>query len=284
MFSFWARVPVVIRAILTGLVAATVVTAPWAILVRANLKYWSAVPWAVPPTLLYLWLWWVYVGGTGWPRSTALLRRINLRASRVSEEVWGASLVAGILGIATALLVLRITNRLVSIPQQALPDISRIPLVTVLGLHLMGSAVAGIVEEASFRGYMQGPIERRHGPAAAILITGTVFGLAHFTHPGMLVMMPFYLTIAATYGVLAYLTNSIFPGLVLHASGDALGGIAALAGGRQTSSVPLPPIRELGSDASFWLSCVAVVAVGAATIWAYAALASVVRDQGRVSA
>jgi hypothetical protein len=30
------------------------------------------------------------------------------------------------------------------------------------------SVMAGIVEEAAFRGYMQSPLERRYGPAAAI--------------------------------------------------------------------------------------------------------------------
>jgi membrane protease YdiL (CAAX protease family) len=30
---------------------------------------------------------------------------------------------------------------------------------------------------------MQGPIERRHGPVVAILVTGSLFGLLIFTHP-----------------------------------------------------------------------------------------------------
>ena len=65
----------------------------------------------------------------------------------------------------------------------------------------MASIVAGVVEEASFRGYMQGPIERRHGPVVAILVTGSVFGFAHFTHPEVtLILMPYYLAVAAIYG------------------------------------------------------------------------------------
>jgi membrane protease YdiL (CAAX protease family) len=39
--------------------------------------------------------------------------------------------------------------------------------------------LAGIIEESAFRGYMQGPIERRYGLVVAILITGTMFAIAH---------------------------------------------------------------------------------------------------------
>ncbi len=142
----------------------------------------------------------------------------------------------------------------------------------------MSSVVAGVAEEASFRGYMQGPIERRHGPVIAILVTGGLFGFAHFTHPEVtLILMPFYLAVAAVYGALAYLTNSILPGMVLHAGGNVLGALDLFARGRsewQASSTPKPLIWDSGADASFWVSLVAALIVGAAAVWAYAALAS----------
>jgi hypothetical protein len=137
------------------------------------------------------------------------------------------------------------------------------------------------VEEASFRGYLQGPIERRHGPFLAIIVTGTLFGFAHFTHPEVaLSLMPYYLLVAAIYGVLAYLTNSILPSMVLHTGGNFLGGIGLLARGHrewETSSTPTPLIWETGADAMFWISCLIVLAVGVAAIWTYVGLAVVVR-------
>lgn len=115
----------------------------------------------------------------------------------------------------------------------------------------------------------------------AILVTGTLFGLAHFTHPEVtLSLMPYYLLVAAIYGALAWLTNSILPSLVLHAGGNFLGGIGLLAQGHrewQASSSPAPLIWEAGADALFWISCVAVLIVGAAAVWAYVALATVAR-------
>jgi hypothetical protein len=88
----------------------------------------------------------------------------------------------------------------------------------------MSSIVAGVTEEAAFRGYMQGPIERRYGLAAAILVSGTAFGLLHFpNHPAdVLVMLPYY--IAGVGGVwrLTWAANSILPALVLHSGGDVI--------------------------------------------------------------
>lgn len=282
IIALWRRLPVVVRAGVAGLVVATVGTTPWAVLVSANTKYWTAVPWAVPPTALYLWLFWRYLQGTGWPRSTAQARHMSLRARPLSEDVWAAALVAGGLGLVALVLSMGVVNRLVRLPAQPGEDLSNIPFVTLAVSLLMASVVAGVVEEASFRGYMQGPIERRHGPVVAILVTGSLFGFLHFTHPEVtLVLMPYYLAVGAIYGALAYLTNSILPGMVLHAGGNALGYMDLFASGRaewQASSSPAPLVWETGADASFWGSCVVAFFALTATVWAYAALARVARS------
>ena len=282
VLALWRRLPVVVRAVLTGLVAATAGTTPWAVLVSANSKHWSAIPWAVPPTALYVWLYWRYVRGAGWPRSTAEARRTNSRANPLSEEVWGMALFAGGLGLLAVVLLQIVLNRLVTLPQQRDLDASQFPLVTVVAWVFMSAIVAGVTEEASFRGYMQGPIERRHGPVIAILVTGTLFGFAHFTHPEVtLILMPFYLAVAAVYGALAYLTNSIFPSIVLHAGGNVVAAFGLFTQGRsawQASSTPQPLIWDSGADASFWGSLVAALMVAAAAVWAYAGLARVTRN------
>lgn len=281
MLSLWRRLPVIVRAVLTGSVLAGAGTLPWSLLVKTNLRFFSSVPWAVLLTIPYLWLFWRYAEGAGWPRSTAEVRRTNLRANRLSGDVWGPALLAGGLGLAALVLLLRVINRLVAFPEQEVPDLSKIPFVTVMSMLVMSSIVAGVVEEAAFRGYMQGPIERRHGPVVAILVTGSLFGFAHFTHPEVtLILMPYYLAVAAIYGVLAYLTNSILPSMVLHAGGNVLGYADLLARGRtewQASSSPAPLIWETGADAFFWISSVAFIIVGAVAVWAYSMLATVVR-------
>src|SRR5437016_940051 len=99
--SLWKRVPVMARAILVGSLVAAAGTIPWALLVSANLKYLTSVPWAVPPTIFYLWLFWRYLNGNGWPGSTAEIRRTYLRANRLQADVWGSAILAGVLGLAT---------------------------------------------------------------------------------------------------------------------------------------------------------------------------------------
>lgn len=281
MLSLWQRLPVIVKAILTGALAASVGTVTWALLVKANLKLFPGVPWSVLPAAFLLWIYWRYLRGEWWPKSTSEIRKKNLRANHISGDVWGAAILAGIVGLAALLLFMRVMNRMIRLPQQQLTASDPIPTVTLFFLLLMGSAVAGIVEEAAFRGYMQGPIEKRHGPVSAILITGILFGFAHFTHPETTIaLMPFYVGVAAIYGMMAYLTNSIFPGMVLHAVGNVFGGLDLITRGQsewQTSPKPEQLIWQTGSDTSFWISCIIFIIAGAATIWAYYSLAATVR-------
>ena len=285
MVSLWNRFPVVVRAVLAGTVVGAVGTVPWAVLVKANSKLWPAFPWAVLPTAVYLWLFWRYVQGAWWPASTANARRTSCRATPLSKEVWEAALFAGGIGLVALVLLLSVVNRMLRLPPQPTDDLAQVPFVTLAFWLLMSAAVAGITEEAAFRGYMQGPIERRHGPVVAILVTGSLFGFAHFTHPEVtLALMPYYLAVAAIYGALASLTNSILPSVVLHAAGNVWSAIGLFAGGRaewQASSTPAPLIWESGADASFWISCVGSLIVGAAAVRAYARLASIARSAPR---
>lgn len=280
MRALWLRVPLLVRAVLSGLAAATAGTVPWALLVSANARHLPVLPWAVPVMAGYLWLYWRYVRGDGWPRATAAARRTDSRANRLAGDVWGPALLAGMLGLIGVLLLQGVLGRLVSLPQQRALDVSRYPAATVLLLVLMGAVVAGVVEETSFRGYMQRPIEQRHGPVVATLVTGTVFGLAHFTHAEVtLVLFPYLLAVGIVYGALAHFTDSTLPSMVLHAGGNAFSAVGFLLGGRsewQLSSAPRPLIWDAGPDASFWVTVVGLVTVAAAAVWAYAGLAGAV--------
>ena len=255
MRAFWTRLPVVVRAILTGGAVAAAGTLPWAALVAANIRYGSAVPWALPPTALYLWGFWRWAHGAGWPSGTAAARRRDARANSLSDEVWSAALGAGVVGLVALVLFQQALNRMVSLPAQPANDLLKIPGATLAAALVTSAAVSGLVEETAFRGFMQRPIEERHGPAVAILITGAMFGFAHFNHPeATLSLMPFYLAVAAIYGGLAYLTDSTLPGMVLHGGGNVLGSLDLLARGRaewQTPATPQPLVWETGADASF---------------------------------
>ncbi len=212
MLALWRRLPVAIRAVVLGLLAGSAGTLPWAWLGTMNLRHLPSVPWGALLMAPYLWLYWRYASGRGWPSSTSAARREMMRARSLSPDVWGMAILAGILGIATSLDLMRLVGRLIVLPHEAAPNLGRASGVTILASFVMAALVAGIVEETAFRGYMQGPIERRHGPVAAILVVGVVFGLAHGSHSFFtLALLPFYMAVAATYGALAFITDSVLP-------------------------------------------------------------------------
>ena len=269
---------VIVQAVLIGMLVVFAGTIPRNLIFAANLRYYATVPWAVPLTAVFLWFFWRYLKGAGPPESTAEERRTSLRANRVSGRVWAWALLAGGLGIVALVLALRVANRLVVLPQQQLPDLSQVPKFTVLSLLLMAAPVAGIVEEAAFRGYMQGPIERRYGLAVAILVTGTMFAVAHLDFT--LMLWPYYLAVTAIYGTVTYLTKSILPAVVLHTGGNIYSNIDLWLHGQaewQASSGTTALIWKTGPDASFWMSSIALMIVAAAMVWAYFKLASATR-------
>lgn len=285
--GFWRRLPVVVRAVVTGLLVAVAGTGPWAWLVSLNTRHGSAVPWAVPITAIYLWLFWRYVRGAGWPRATAEARRACSRSNPVADEIWGMAIVAGLLGLVAMLALQAVLSRMVELPQQRDIDPSKYPFVTVLAWVVMGAIVAGVVEETAFRGYLQRPIERRHGPVLAILVNGVAFGLLHFTHPEVtLALLPFYLAVAAVYGTLAHLTDSTRPSMVLHAGGNMFAAMTLFTTGRSEWDMTRGSSRLIwatGLDAGFWTSVAALIATAAAAIWAFRALAGLTRSARRAA-
>jgi membrane protease YdiL (CAAX protease family) len=282
MLALWRRLPVVVRAVLAGTIVTLFGTGAWVLLSLANQKWLPNVPWAVAIMAPYLWFWFRWFNGAGWPSSTASARRESMRAGPPAADTFGAAVLAGMLGITTMLPFAGVLARLVRLPAEAQPirPPEAMPFVTVMLLLLMAAVVAGVVEEASFRGYMQGPIERRHGPAVAILGTGALFGLAHYWHhpAGVVAMLPYYMAAAAVYGSLAWLTNSIWPGIVVHAIGDVFVFAQLWLTGKPeweitTGSTPPKLVWDGGADAAFWGNVAALVVLGGLAVMAYVGLA-----------
>jgi membrane protease YdiL (CAAX protease family) len=265
---------VIAKAVIVGMAVMLAGSMPRNLLFLANLRYGASIPWALPLTAAYLWIFWKYLRGDGPPASTGSDRREELRANRVSGRLWLWSLLAGGLGIVMLVMALRLANRLVALPTQELPDLSRVPRSTVLALLLMAAPVAGVVEEAAFRGFMQGPIERRIGLRVAILITGTMFAVAHLDFTPIL--WPYYVAVAAIYGVVTHLTNSILPAIVLHTAGNLYSNFDLWLHGNaewQAPSAAESLVWNSGTDASFWRAGIALVITVAAMLWAFSRLA-----------
>jgi membrane protease YdiL (CAAX protease family) len=211
-----------LRHVLIGLVVVVAVTAPWSIVAVASLRLSPHVPWAVPMGFIYVGVVVAYLSGRGWPASTADIRRRHFRARLLSpaEAVW--SLVAGSPAITCLWLLFAASGHLA---RQAAPGREAGLSTGVLFVFIIiGSAVTAIGEEGGFRGFMQAPLERRVGPRVAIAVSAMAFVLIHATGglPALARNGPFYLAVGLVYGILAYLTQSILPALVLHFLGDIL--------------------------------------------------------------
>lgn len=267
-----------VKAILAGMLIALAGTIPRNLLFAANLRYQPNLPWAIPLTCLYLWFYWRYLAGAGPPQSTADERRRSLRANRVPARLWSWALLAGGSGVVALVLALGLTNRLIVLPQQHLPNLAGVPKPTVLLLLLAAAPIAGVIEEAAFRGYMQGPIEKRYGLLVAILATGTMFAAAHLDF--QLVLWPYYVAVAAIYGTVTSLTNSILPAIVLHTGGNLYSNLDLWLHGkaewqaRQGTGL----IWTTGADSAFWVMTAEFLAVTAAMLWTFSKLARAARE------
>lgn len=76
---------------------------------------------------------------------------------------------------------------------------------------------AGVCEETGFRGYLQQPIEQRHGALPAIVISSFLFMSLHLTKAwAILGMVPIVLGPGVLLGLLAWSARSLYPGMIGH--------------------------------------------------------------------
>ena len=87
----------VVMAVATGVGVLLAGNLPWvAALAPLNLRVLPAVPWAIAPMALYLWLYWRYIGGRIGAVESAGFRRASLRANPLSAEVWTMAIPTGL--------------------------------------------------------------------------------------------------------------------------------------------------------------------------------------------
>lgn len=259
----------VIPSAIVGVVVALVPGAVWTALLIANLALSPAIPWAVVVMAVLLWLLWQYLGGRWGPHTTAEARRHALRARRVPPTVFFWALLAGILSIVSLVGLWIVLFQFAGLPSRALVNYSAYPFFTVALVLVMASLVSSVPEEAGLRGYFQGALEPRMGAAAAILIPALVIAPGHaFTQGFAWPVLVFYLCADIMLGVMAYLTGSIVPGVVVH----SLGLLVFF-----TLVWPGDTIRQLvgagSADLWYWIHVAQVIIFAALAILAFVRLA-----------
>jgi membrane protease YdiL (CAAX protease family) len=212
----WAKLPITLRAIISGLTLALAAINVWPLLL-VNL----GVPLAAFAEAIFLglFLWWASGGGP--PRSTEVARTTAFRSGKLSSRQWAWGLVAAFFFATTIHASIILLFRFVPFPTAAFRqgyDVSFIPSRLWQWLAVVVSAIsAGICEEIGFRGYMQRPIEQRHGATIAILISSLFFMALHLTKawatPGM---VPIVFGAGILLGLLAWSSQSLIPAMIGH--------------------------------------------------------------------
>ena len=245
----------------------------WTVLLLANLRTSPTIPWSVPLMGVLLWLFWNYLNGKGWPRSTAEARRNYLRANRTSVRTLLWASIAGLLSVVALAGYWIIFFRLVKMSPNAIPDTSSYPRLTVALMILMASMVAPLMEEASIRGYLQVALEREFRGPTAVVVSSAVFALAHFAYGLVWPKLLFYFLVGVVFGATACLTNSTLPAIFPHVVGDLT--FFTLIWPHDASR---KMIIEGGTDTFFWIHVAQVVIFTVLAVWAFARLATASRQ------
>jgi len=250
--------PVVLRSIVIGVPMALVPANVWPILLRG---LGAPVGSVAEGIFLVVFLWWAAGGGP--PRATRAARSTAFRAVTLAPRQWAWSLFAAI-GFAVAVhAAMVLLFRLMTFPAESFRqgyDFSFVPSRPLQWLAVVMSAVsAGVCEETGFRGYMQRPLELRHSPARAIVVSSVLFMVLHLTKGWALVgMVPIVLGAGALLGLLAWASGSLIPGIIGHVLMDV--GLFGFWWTGIAGDFTPRPIQETGVDGLFLAACLTLTA------------------------
>jgi membrane protease YdiL (CAAX protease family) len=213
--SAWHRLPVVIRAIITGFAVSTLGVATWALMGTT-----LPLPWPFILMIAFLWAYLRFFSGHWGSLSSREKRASLFRRTRLPRRIWRLSLLAAALIVLIEQSGLVLTFRILEFPAERFlveyDFVNAFPTWVGWLVVIMISVVAGICEETGFRGYMQVPMEKRYSPFLSIAIVSIVFVLVHLHQAwsGPILMQIFFLSVL--FGTIAYYSGSLIPGIIAH--------------------------------------------------------------------
>ena len=256
--GLFGRLPLTSRAIVGGLLIGMIAANVWPILI---LKLSAPTAAAIEVVFLGLYFWWASGGGP--PKRLAANRRDFGRAGPLSGRQWAWGLIAAVSFAATVHAAIVVLFRLVPFPAAAFHagyDFSFIPTLQFKWLACAVSALSsGVCEEMGFRGYMQRPIENRHGPWLAITVSAAMFTLIHLNKSwASMAMTPIILAAGVMLGVLARRAQTLVFCIIGHTLMDI--GLFAYWWTQIAGTFPQRPISETGLEPTFYVELAVLAA------------------------
>lgn len=242
----------------------------WVGMLAAYSRHPTPFPWFVPAMAAVLAAAALWMKWGRWPSYGAAGRRAGVRLNAVPLKTFLLALVAGwssFFAGASAYIAYRMQSGLGGEVPMTLPQGPKAAVVVGLA---MAAIVAGVLEEVSVRGFIQGRLEGAFGVIPAILIAGLVWAVFHTNHSyfdtttlNVAIWFGIFLAVSAILGTIAHRTNSVLPGMVIHAGFDATYFVPA---GLLASHAPLAFVESLAPPQTF-LAIAAALGAIALTSW-----------------
>ncbi len=264
-------VATIVKAVLSGCAVAVVGLGVWGGLLTAGSMWRDVMPLAVPIMGGVLILGAAYLRWSRWPKAGRAYRRAGLRFNRVRLHAFVLSLVAGWSTMLSSFCLYVAHRTVAGMGGEGALALPNAPFTSLLPGLLMAAFVAGAVEEVAFRGFMQGAIERRLGIVPAVAISGFVWALFHTNHSYFgeeaLVWFAIFLAVSTMLGAVAYRTDSLIPGIAVHAGFDAAYFVAA--GLLHPSTTPIAFVQSIASPQSLLTAAAGAGAIAILSLAAF---------------
>jgi membrane protease YdiL (CAAX protease family) len=208
------RVPLALSAIGTGLLVGLAAANVWPLLLGT-----LGMPRAAGAEALFLALYVLWARGGVAPRAWQAAQRARFRGG-LTRAQWPWAIAGALAFAVTIHAAIVVLFRLVPFPVAEFRQGYQYP---VIGLDMkwiaivMSALSAGVCEEIGFRGYIQQPIEQRHGTVVAILISSVLFTLIHLSKGWAIAgMVPIVFGAGVLLGLMAWAANSLLPTIIGH--------------------------------------------------------------------
>ena len=197
MKKVWQKTPALLKALLLNIILLYPIITINQTIIQLNFKYFPKFGIGLIPVLIMLYVFWKIINKWN-PFTEEGDIKISLKFAIADKE--NILMVLG-LGVFTVLIIYfsYIFFDIKNSPQlEFLKSFSNYDMITAIPLLLGLALTAGIVEEVTYRGFMQNTTHRKYSKIVSYLIIGILFSIVHFL-PLALILPYILISIAYSY-------------------------------------------------------------------------------------